>query len=60
MPLMGDQLENGCAHEKYATYLGHWMELLMENPQMLYQVFCKARRAVACSSSHRGKTKLFE
>lgn len=57
---MGDQLENGCAHEKYATYLGHWMELFMENPQMLYQVFCKARRAVACASSHRGKTKLFE
>jgi antirestriction protein ArdC len=44
--LLGDQLEIGSALENHAAYLGHWVELLKENPQGLYQVLGEARRAV--------------
>ncbi len=44
--LLGDQLEIGSALENHAAYLGHWVELLKETPQGLYQVLGEARRAV--------------
>jgi antirestriction protein ArdC len=44
--LLGDQLEIGSAMENHAAYLRHWIELLMENPQVLFQVLGEARQAV--------------
>jgi antirestriction protein ArdC len=44
--LLGDQLEIGGAMENHAAYLGHWIELLKENPQVLFQVLGEARQAV--------------
>lgn len=44
--LLGDQLEIGSALEKHAAYLGHWLDLLRETPQVLFQVLGEARRAV--------------
>lgn len=44
--LLGDQLEIGSAIENHAAYLGHWVELLKETPQVPYQVLGEARRAV--------------
>ncbi len=44
--LLGDRLEIGSAMENHAAYLGHWIELLKENPQVLLQVLGEARRAV--------------
>lgn len=44
--LLGDQLEIGSALQNHAAYLGHWVELLKESPQVLYQVLGEARRAV--------------
>ncbi len=44
--LLGDQLEIGSALENHAAYLGHWVELLKETPQVLFQVLGEARRAV--------------
>ncbi len=44
--LLGDQLEIGSAVENHAAYLGHWIELLRETPQVLFQVLGEARRAV--------------
>jgi antirestriction protein ArdC len=44
--LLGDQLEIGSSIENHAAYLGHWIELLKESPQMLFQVLGEARRAV--------------
>lgn len=32
--------------ENHAAYLGHWIDLLKENPQVLFQVLGDARRAV--------------
>jgi antirestriction protein ArdC len=44
--LLGDQLEIGSALENHADYLGQWVELLKESPQVLYQVLGEARPAV--------------
>ncbi|WP_254952763.1 MULTISPECIES: ArdC family protein [unclassified Cyanobium] len=44
--LLGDQLEIGSALENHAAYLGHWIELLRQSPQVLYQVLGEARQAV--------------
>ncbi|MCP9820189.1 DUF1738 domain-containing protein [Synechococcus sp. Cruz-9H2] len=44
--LLGDRLEIGSAMENHAAYLGHWIELLKENPQVLFQVLGEARSAV--------------
>ena len=44
--LLGDQLEIGSALQNHAAYLGHWIELLRQSPQVLYQVLGEARRAV--------------
>ncbi|WP_255109147.1 zincin-like metallopeptidase domain-containing protein [Synechococcus sp. RedBA-s] len=44
--LLGDQLEIGSAMENHAAYLGHWIELLKEHPQVLFQVLGEARQAV--------------
>jgi antirestriction protein ArdC len=44
--LLGDQLEIGSALENHAAYLGHWVELLKESPQVLFQVLGKSRRAL--------------
>jgi antirestriction protein ArdC len=44
--LLGDQLEIGSALQNHAAYLGHWVELLKESPQVLYRVLGDARRAV--------------
>jgi antirestriction protein ArdC len=43
--LLGDRLEIGSAVENHAAYLGHWIELLRETPQVLFQVLSEARRA---------------
>ncbi|WP_259701615.1 ArdC family protein [Synechococcus sp. CS-1324] len=50
--LLGDQLEIGSAIENHAAYLGHWVELLKESPQVLFQVLGEARRAVEVSVPH--------
>ncbi len=39
--LLGDRLEIG----SYAVYLGHWVELLKESPNVLFQVLSEARQA---------------
>jgi len=44
--LLGDRLEIGSAVENHAAYLGHWIELLRETPQVLFHVLGEARRAV--------------
>ena len=44
--LLGDRLEIGSAVENHAAYLGHWIELLRETPQVRFQVLAEARRAV--------------
>ncbi|MDM7952503.1 MAG: zincin-like metallopeptidase domain-containing protein [Cyanobium sp. CZS 25K] len=44
--LLGDRLEIGSALENHAAYLGHWIELLRQSPQVLYQVLGEARQAV--------------
>ncbi|WP_255100954.1 ArdC family protein [Synechococcus sp. L2F] len=44
--LLGDRLEIGSALENHAAYLGHWLDLLRETPQVLFQVLGEARRAV--------------
>jgi len=44
--LLGDRLEIGSAVENHAAYLGHWIALLRETPQVLFQVLGEARRAV--------------
>lgn len=44
--LLGDQLEIGSALQNHAAYLGHWIELLKESPQVLFQVLGEAKRAV--------------
>ncbi|QPN57009.1 DUF1738 domain-containing protein [Synechococcus sp. CBW1107] len=44
--LLGDRLEIGSAMENHAAYLGHWINLLKENPQVLFHVLGEARRAV--------------
>ena len=43
--LLGDRLEIGSAVENHAAYLGHWIALLRETPQVLFQVLGEARRA---------------
>lgn len=44
--LLGDHLEIGSAIENHTACLGHWIELLKESPQVLFQVLGEARRAV--------------
>jgi antirestriction protein ArdC len=43
--LLGQRLEIGCEIESHAAYLGHWIELLKESPQVLFQVLSEARKA---------------
>jgi antirestriction protein ArdC len=43
--LLGDRLEIGSAIANHAAYLGHWVELLKESPQVLLQVLSDARKA---------------
>ena len=43
--LLGDRLEIGSAMANHAAYLGHWIELLRESPQVLLQVLSDARKA---------------
>ncbi|WP_233132815.1 zincin-like metallopeptidase domain-containing protein [Synechococcus sp. MW101C3] len=52
--LLGDQLEIGSAIENHAAYLDHWVELLKETPQLLYQVLGEVRRAVELVLLQRG------
>lgn len=44
--LLGDQLEVGSAFQNHAAYCQHWVRLLRETPQVLFQVLGEARRAV--------------
>jgi antirestriction protein ArdC len=43
--LLGDRLEIGSEIESHAAYLGHWVELLRQSPQVLFQVLSEARQA---------------
>jgi antirestriction protein ArdC len=43
--LLGHRLEIGTAMANHAAYLGYWLELLRESPQLLLQVLSDARRA---------------
>ncbi len=54
--LLGDQLEIGSALENHAAYLGHWIELLRQSPQVLCQVFGEARQAVELVIAAAGDT----
>ena len=42
--LLGDRLEIGSAIANHAAYLGQWVELLKESPQVLLQVLSDARK----------------
>ena len=53
--LLGDRLEIGSALENHAAYLGHWVELLKESPQVLFQVLGEARRAVELIQPEAGE-----
>lgn len=44
--LLGDRLEIGSDVNNHAAYLGEWIQLLRESPQMLYKLLSEARRAV--------------
>ena len=55
--LLGDRLEIGSAVENHAAYLGHWIELLRETPQVLYQVLSEARRGVELVMPEYPETK---
>ena len=46
--LLGDRLEIGSNLANHASYLGSWIELLRETPQLLLRVLSEARRAVDC------------
>ena len=54
--LLGDRLEIGSAVENHAAYLGRWIELLRETPQVLFQVLGEARRAVELLLPEAGDT----
>jgi antirestriction protein ArdC len=43
--LLGDRLKVGSEIVSHAGYLGHWIELLKELPEVLLQVLSEARRA---------------
>jgi antirestriction protein ArdC len=43
---LGDRLEIGSAVENHAADLRHWIKLLRETPQVLFQVLGEAKRAV--------------
>lgn len=44
--LLRDLLEIGSAFENHAAYLQHWVRLLRESPEVLFQVLGEARQAV--------------
>jgi len=44
--LLGDRLEIGSELQSHAAYLGHWINLLQAEPQVLFQVLGEARQAV--------------
>jgi antirestriction protein ArdC len=43
--LLGERLEIGSAMANHAAYLGGWIEMLREGPEVLFQVLADARRA---------------
>lgn len=42
---LGGRLEIGTAMTNHAAFLGHWVALLKESPQVLLQVLSDARKA---------------
>ncbi|MFQ6539391.1 MULTISPECIES: zincin-like metallopeptidase domain-containing protein [Aphanothece] len=43
--LLGDRLELGSEMESHAAYLGHWIEMLNESPNVLFQMLSEERQA---------------